>query len=57
MKLEFSRKIADKSTISWKYVEWKPSFSMRTDGQKQTHDETNSRFSQIYDHAWNVTAS
>jgi hypothetical protein len=36
-----------KNQISWKSVQWKPSCSMRTDGQTDRHDEANSRFSQF----------
>jgi len=37
MKFEFSRQILEKNIlryqISWKFVHWEPSCSMRTDGQ------------------------
>ena len=34
-----------KYQISWKFVQWEPSCSMRTDGKTYRHDEDNSRFS------------
>jgi hypothetical protein len=45
MKLEFSRQFPKIRTyqISWKFVQWEPSCSMR----KDRHDEANSRFSQF----------
>jgi hypothetical protein len=33
-----------KYKISWKSIQWKPSCSMRKDGQTDRHDEANSRF-------------
>jgi len=40
-----------KYQISLKSVQWEPSCSMRTDGQKDRHDEANSRFSQFSERA------
>ena len=36
-----------KHRISWKSVQWGPSWFMRTDRQTDVHDEANSRFSQF----------
>jgi hypothetical protein len=38
-----------KYQISWKSIQWEPSYSMRTDGGKGGHNEANSRFSQFYE--------
>ena len=40
-----------KYKISWKYVQWEPSCSMRTEGKTDRHDEANSRFSQFCERA------
>ena len=40
----FLEKKALKYQNSWKSLQWKPSNSMCTDGQKGRHDEANSRF-------------
>jgi hypothetical protein len=37
-----------KSQISWKSVQWEPSYVMRTDGRRDRLDEANSRFSQFW---------
>ena len=38
--------------ISWKYVKWEPSCSLRTDRQTNRHDEADSRFSQFCERAY-----
>jgi len=35
--------------ISWKSVQWEPSWPMRARGQADRHDEVNSRFSQFWE--------
>jgi len=50
MMLEFSGQIVErysKYQISWKSVQWEPSYSMWTDGRTDRHDEANSLFSQF----------
>ena len=56
MKFEFSSQILDeysKYQISWKYVQWEPSFSMLTSDEHETdvQEEAKSRFSQYREHA------
>jgi len=36
-----------KHQVSWKSVQWEPSYSMQTDGQTDRHDETYSRTSKF----------
>ena len=40
-----------KYQTSWKSVQWEPSCSMRTDGRKDKHVESNRRFSQFCEYA------
>jgi hypothetical protein len=40
-----------KYKISWKSVEWEPSFPMLTDGRTDGHDKANSRLSQFCEEA------
>jgi hypothetical protein len=42
-----------KYKISWKPIEWEPSFSMQADGEMDIHDEANSCFSQFCEHTNN----
>ena len=61
MKFEFSPQILDeysKYQISWKYVQWEPSFSMLTSDEHETdvQGEAKSRFSQYREHAPKNTA-
>ena len=54
MKPEYSWHIFEKilkCQISWKSIQWEPSFSMRTDRQTDRNYETNSRFSQFCERA------
>jgi hypothetical protein len=42
--------------MSWKPIQWEPSYSMRTDrrtdGRMDKHDEANTRFSQSCERAY-----
>ena len=40
-----------KYQISWKSIQWEPSYSMRTDRRKDRHGEANSRSSHFYEGA------
>jgi hypothetical protein len=40
-----------KYQILWKYFQWKPSFSIWTDGRTDRYKEFNNRFSQFYESA------
>ena len=48
MKLEFSRQFFEK------YSNIKPTYSMRSDGRTDRHDEANSRFSKLCESAQNL---
>ena len=37
--------------ISWKLVEWEPSYPMRMGGETDRHDDANSPFSQLHERA------
>ena len=41
-----------KCQVSWKFFQWEPSCSMRTDRRKDSHDEAHSRFSQFCESVW-----
>ena len=44
------RKI-QKYQISWKSVQWEPSYYTLSDGETNVHDAANSRFSQFFESA------
>ena len=44
-----------KYKISWKFVQWEPSCSIRTDGRWDRHDEAKSSFSQLCEKRLKIT--